>query len=170
MKLFFEKIRLIFDIENWLWNKEAAVAPAHSSLFTLKVQFWYFLTNCKSSTDFAKKSFEYVNSWPKILLFRTHHLWNSTTKLITYVTTLLDCPMNLIKTLQRSLFAYPNPDAFSLTTRSIFELSWILGTYFRLSCHSTLTLHNGLKHILKEYDYRTHATINLSWLETALEY
>ena len=28
------------------------------------------------------KSFKYVDSWPKILLFRNHHLWNSTTKLI----------------------------------------------------------------------------------------
>ena len=29
-----------------------------------------------------KKTFEYVDSWPKILLLRTHHLWNSTTELI----------------------------------------------------------------------------------------
>ena len=47
---------------------------------TLKLQFWHFLTNCRSSTEFF--SFEYVDSWPKILLFRTHHLWNSTTELI----------------------------------------------------------------------------------------
>ena len=25
---------------------------------------------------------EYVDSWPKILLFRTHHLWNSSTELM----------------------------------------------------------------------------------------
>ena len=29
-----------------------------------------------------KKSFEYVDSWPKILLSRTHHLWNCTNELI----------------------------------------------------------------------------------------
>ena len=31
---------------------------------------------------FEKKSFEYVDSWPKFLLFKTHHLYNSTTELI----------------------------------------------------------------------------------------
>ena len=40
----------------------------------------------KKSVDerqFVKKiSFEYVDSWPKILHFRTQHLWNSTTELI----------------------------------------------------------------------------------------
>jgi len=49
---------------------------------TLKVQFWHFLTNRNSSTDFFKEnSFEYVDSWPKKLLLRTHHTWNSTTEL-----------------------------------------------------------------------------------------
>ena len=33
---------------------------------------------------FSKKIFEYVDSWPKILLVRTHHLWNSTTVLHIY--------------------------------------------------------------------------------------
>ena len=48
-----------------------------------KVWFWHFLTNCHSSTEFFNFfSFELVDSWPKILLFRTHHLWNSTTELI----------------------------------------------------------------------------------------
>ena len=50
---------------------------------TLKVRFWHFLTNCHSLTEFFNFfSFEYVDSWPKILLFRTHHLWNYTTELI----------------------------------------------------------------------------------------
>ena len=31
---------------------------------------------------FKKKSFKDVDSWPKILLFRTNPLWNSTTQLI----------------------------------------------------------------------------------------
>ena len=34
-----------------------------------------------------KFHFEYVESWPKMLLFRTHHLWNSTTELILNYTT-----------------------------------------------------------------------------------
>ena len=39
---------------------------------------WYSLA------DFKKKSFFelIVDSWPKLLLFRTHHSWNSTTELI----------------------------------------------------------------------------------------
>ena len=37
---------------------------------TLKVQFWHFLMNHNSSTDFLKKnSFEYVDSWQKNLAF-----------------------------------------------------------------------------------------------------
>ena len=43
-------------------------------LIQLKVQFCHFLMNRNSLTDLKKKSFEYVDSWPKILLFRTHHL------------------------------------------------------------------------------------------------
>ena len=48
----------------------------------MKVRFWHFLTNRHSSMTFWFFSFEYVDSRPKILLFRTHHLWNSTTELI----------------------------------------------------------------------------------------
>ena len=40
------------------------------------------LTNCHSSTEFKKQSFKYIDSWSKLLLFRTRHLWNSTTELI----------------------------------------------------------------------------------------
>ena len=41
------------------------------------------MTNWHASTDFFYFfSLEYVDSWQKILLFRIHHLWNSTTKLI----------------------------------------------------------------------------------------
>ena len=32
--------------------------------------------------NLKKKSFEYVDSWSKNLLFRTHHLWNFNTELI----------------------------------------------------------------------------------------
>ena len=39
--------------------------------------FWRTVSHC-----FEKISFEHVDSWAKILLFRTHHLWNSTTELI----------------------------------------------------------------------------------------
>ena len=38
-----------------------------------------------------KNSFEYVDSWPKLLLFRTHHLWNSTTELILMLILLWIC-------------------------------------------------------------------------------
>ena len=31
---------------------------------------------------FLKISLEYVDFWPKILFFRTHHLWNSSTELM----------------------------------------------------------------------------------------
>ena len=41
----------------------------------IKVRFWHFLTNHNSSQDcFKTISFEHVDSWAKILHFRTHHL------------------------------------------------------------------------------------------------
>ena len=55
-----------------------------ASIFELR----YFLKLCPIFEKLAfidrifKKILEYVDSWPKVLLFRTHHLWNSTTKLI----------------------------------------------------------------------------------------
>ena len=50
------------------------------------VPFWYFSMNRNSLADFLKKkSLMHVDSWAKILLFRTHHLWNSTTDLILIV-------------------------------------------------------------------------------------
>ena len=50
---------------------------------TFKVRFWFFSMNFNSSAEFLIKfSFERMDSWAKILLFRTHHHWNSTTELI----------------------------------------------------------------------------------------
>ena len=68
---------------NFIFWKDS-VDAWHRKL-TLKVQFWHFLTSHNSLTDYLKKKyFEHVDSWPKILLFRTHqhHVWNSTTELI----------------------------------------------------------------------------------------
>ena len=53
---------------------------------TLKVWFWHFLTNRNSLADFFFQffSFEFVDSLPKILIFRTHHLWSCRTELINH--------------------------------------------------------------------------------------
>ena len=49
---------------------------------TLKVQFWHFLMNHTSLQDCSKTiSFEYVDSWAKILHLKPHHPKNSTTEL-----------------------------------------------------------------------------------------
>ena len=49
---------------------------------TFKVQFWHFLMNHYSLySQNTMLSFEYVEFWPKFLLFITHHLWNSRTEL-----------------------------------------------------------------------------------------
>ena len=65
-KIFFEKIRFIFDIQNWLWKYDFGTfwktVITHSFL---KIFPWW-----------------HVDSWPKSSLFRTHHFWNSTTELI----------------------------------------------------------------------------------------
>ena len=69
---FFEKIRLIFDIQNWLW----------------KYHFCTFWQTLSARRNFLKIfPWLHVDSWPIRLLFRTHHLWNSTTELILLFTT-----------------------------------------------------------------------------------
>ena len=81
-KVFTEKWspKLIFSDEIFFWKN--SVDFWHRK-WTLKVQFWHFLTNCNSLKDFLKEnSLKYVDSWPKILLFRTHHLRKSMTELI----------------------------------------------------------------------------------------
>ena len=55
----FLKIRTIFDIKNRLWK------------CNFGTHWWIFFF-----------SFKFVDSWLKILLFRTHLLWNSITELI----------------------------------------------------------------------------------------
>ena len=61
--------------------------------FTTKIEFestiLSFLTNCRSSLEYLFHFFEYVDSRQKILLFWTHHSWNSTTELILRVFTRL---------------------------------------------------------------------------------
>ena len=50
---------------------------------TLEIQFWHFLTKFNTSKESFKNNFLWVCRFlAKILLFRTHHLWNSTTELI----------------------------------------------------------------------------------------
>ena len=67
MKFFFEKIRLVFDIENWLW----------------KYNFSTFWQTVITRRNFLKIfPWLHVDSCPKSLLLRTHHFWNSTTELI----------------------------------------------------------------------------------------
>ena len=80
----------------------------------MKIDFkgtiWHFLTNRNSSMDLKKKSFEYVDSCPKILLFRTHQL------------TLLKVPY--------SLYIWQSPIIFSVlfTSENSF---WTTSCFFR---------------------------------------
>ena len=64
---FFEKIRLIFDIQNWLWRYNYGIfwQTVITRRIFLKIFSWW-----------------HVDSLPKNLLLRTHHLWNSMTELI----------------------------------------------------------------------------------------
>ena len=68
-KNFFEKIWLIFDIQNWLWKYNFGTFWQNVIIHRmfLKIFPWY-----------------HVDSWPRSLLLRTHHLWNSTTELILF--------------------------------------------------------------------------------------
>ena len=71
---------MVFSIGILKWKKKSV----HFWLqkFTLKIRFWHFLTNQHSLTELFLIFFLWVDSWPKILLFTTHHLLNSTTELI----------------------------------------------------------------------------------------
>ena len=74
---------MIFLNDFFFWKN--SVDFWHRKL-TLKVWFRHFLTNHNSLQNWFKTIFlEHVDSWAKILLFRTHHLWNSTTDLILIV-------------------------------------------------------------------------------------
>ena len=63
----FEKIPLLFDIKNWLWKYDFGTfwQTVITHRIFLKIFPWW-----------------HVDSWPKSLLLRTHHLWNSLTELI----------------------------------------------------------------------------------------
>ena len=55
-----------------------------------------------------KISFEHVDSWAKSLLFRTHHLWNSTTKLILDYSVYKQCKMFTKISKNKTLWKYEN--------------------------------------------------------------
>ena len=55
------------DIQNWLWKYNFGT-------------FWQTVITCRNFLMIFP--WWHVDSWPKNLLFRTHHLWNSTTELI----------------------------------------------------------------------------------------
>ena len=70
--------KIIF-LNDFFWKN--SVDFWHRKL-TLKVRFRHFLMNHYSSQGcFKTISFEHVESWAKILHFRTHHLKNYTTEL-----------------------------------------------------------------------------------------
>ena len=61
---FFEKIRLIFDIENWLWKYNFGTFWGPAAMSIHKIQQFHL-----NAVDF----------WPKTLLFRTQQVKNSMT-------------------------------------------------------------------------------------------
>ena len=61
------------QIDIWLWNYN----HGNSWLAVIHWQIYFLIF-----------LFEYVDSWSKILLFRTHYLWNSTTEVILNCTSL----------------------------------------------------------------------------------
>ena len=67
-----EKIWLIFDIQNGLWKYY--FGTFWQTFITRRIFLKIFL-------------WLHVDSWPKSLLWRTHHLWNSMTELILLYTT-----------------------------------------------------------------------------------
>ena len=116
MKFFFEKIRLIFDIENWLWKYNFDTfwwTIIHQ--WILKKDSWpkinilkgnHCILRIRGAPVCQKMGMILENKVVQKLklennVFRTHHLWNSTTELI------LHCPYIYIVFLaQRYLIFY----------------------------------------------------------------
>ena len=64
LNFFFEKIRSIFDIENWLWKYNFGTFWGPGTMSVYKIQQFHLNT---------------VDFWAKALLFRTHQARNSMT-------------------------------------------------------------------------------------------
>jgi hypothetical protein len=79
---FFEKIRLIFDIENWLWKYNFGTFWGTGAMSIYKIQQFHLNT---------------VDFWAKTLLFSTHQARNSMTWLtLMYINYLKkSCSINL---------------------------------------------------------------------------
>ena len=85
----FKGICALYDIISVMEFSRWWVLKSVSKIEKKKTEkFVWFLTQkikleCHIVDTFSQNtmiSFEYVDFWPTILLFRTHHLWNSTTK------------------------------------------------------------------------------------------
>ena len=63
-EIFFEKIRLIFDIKNWLWKYNFGTLWGPGTMSIIKIQQFHLNT---------------VDFWAKTLLFMTHQARNSMT-------------------------------------------------------------------------------------------
>ena len=94
---------------------------------TLTVWFWHILTNQNPFTDFLKKiSSEYVDSWPQILLFGTHHLGNSTTELI----------------LQCSPHVFTKNEFWIVNKKQLFIQCWNMSASSKKTMIGTIVLHS----------------------------
>ena len=87
-------------------------------------------------------SFAYVDFWPNILLFRTHHLWNSTAELILYKISRLVWSDVCVRSLHNLLTLH------SYLCRTYVEMQFVIklcgGTYFNQTKLKTLDWSFGL--------------------------
>ena len=92
-----------FKFHAWVQKRHSGeIEKLPNGIFELMHEIWIFfyqMHSFDSSTEFSQDvSFNYVNSWPKILLVRTHHLWNSTTELIKSWVISFDNAQNILLT------------------------------------------------------------------------
>ena len=74
----FKRFLKNLSMKNYL--RRSLFLDSSTTLFSkIMPNFWWTVIYRRILFFFV---FKYVHSWPKILLFRTHHLWNSTTELI----------------------------------------------------------------------------------------
>ena len=75
MKKFFGKIRIIFDIENWLWKSEIVTFRSHDLELTLIYQKLFKMKKCYLSLNYTTIS---CGSCWKILKWYLNYLWPNT--------------------------------------------------------------------------------------------
>ena len=134
-------LTLIFEIENWLWRYNFGT-------------FWQTVIHQRIFKEKNPLSMLNVDFWAKMLLVRTHHLWNSTTELtLSMCTVYLYIGMYIVCTMWRRPTEYGiqlhSSEDLGLTRWTAFQWCWKLNKHLsrREQVTNDIGLHNFMNSI-----------------------